>query len=97
MKSIYPRAATIPAILLLVTLLVAPPAQAQTHDVQHYIILYAFCQGDCIDGTNPTAGVIQDVAGNFYGTTEWGGDLACNSFGYGCGVVFKVNPKALRP
>ena len=35
--------------------------------------------------------LILDEAGNLYGTTNAGGDLsAC--FGYGCGVVFKVDP-----
>src|SRR5271169_3767188 len=85
------RAASI-AVACVMALFAAPWAQAQTRQVQHYIILYPFCQGDCTGGTNPAAGVIQDATGNLYGTTNWGGDLSCNSVGYGCGVVFKVSP-----
>jgi uncharacterized repeat protein (TIGR03803 family) len=53
-------------------------------------VLYRF--GDAVGGWHPSAGVIQDDAGNLYGTTELGGDLSC-SLGYseGCGVVFKLD------
>jgi len=59
-------------------------------------VLYSFCVtggfGNCADGQSPNA-VIQDAAGNIYGTTEYGGaDLA--SCGAGCGVVFKLAPPA---
>ncbi len=48
-------------------------------------ILYNFCsQGDCVDGTNPTAGLIRDAAGNLYGTTSSGGPS-------GNGTVFKLD------
>ena len=46
------------------------------------------------DGTNPRFGLVQDAAGNFYGTTEEGGLRGCPD-GEGplsCGVVFKVDP-----
>jgi len=44
-----------------------------------------------VDGANPYSGLIRDSAGNFYGTTEYGGDLGgCSRTG--CGVVFKVGP-----
>jgi uncharacterized repeat protein (TIGR03803 family) len=37
-------------------------------------ILYSFCaEENCTDGSIPTSGVIEDVNGNFYGTTEAGG------------------------
>ena len=49
-------------------------------------ILYAFTGG--ADGSAPVAGVIRDAAGNLYGTTYNGGDLACPN---GCGVVFKID------
>ncbi|HEV2379439.1 MAG TPA: choice-of-anchor tandem repeat GloVer-containing protein [Terriglobia bacterium] len=51
-------------------------------------VLYAFTGG--ADGANPQAGLVADEAGNFYGTTDWGGNLsACSGFG-GCGTVFKL-------
>jgi uncharacterized repeat protein (TIGR03803 family) len=50
-------------------------------------VLYTFT-GES-DGANPDSGVIQDAAGNFYGTTANGGDFSCG-VGYGCGVVFEL-------
>lgn len=42
------------------------------------------------DGARPYGGMIYDIDGALYGTTEIGGDLsACPSFG-GCGTVFKL-------
>src|ERR1700733_9660338 len=68
----------------------APPAQeggAWTETV-----LYSFTGGT--DGGEPFASVIQDAAGNLYGTTSGGGDSGCNLVGTGCGVVFKLTPPA---
>jgi len=42
------------------------------------------------DGAFPEAGVIQDRAGNLYGTAALGGHLGCYS-GWGCGVVYEMN------
>jgi uncharacterized repeat protein (TIGR03803 family) len=39
-------------------------------------------------GGGPTAGLVADNEGNFYGTTEYGGNPAC---ALGCGSVFKMN------
>ncbi|HWY21097.1 MAG TPA: choice-of-anchor tandem repeat GloVer-containing protein [Candidatus Acidoferrum sp.] len=47
------------------------------------------------DGASPYAGVIRDAAGNLYGTTLMGGDVACNS-GIGCGTVFKLDPSGTQ-
>jgi uncharacterized repeat protein (TIGR03803 family) len=47
-------------------------------------VLYTFSGGS--DGGAPLAGLIQDGAGNLYGTTSAGG-------AYGYGVVFKLSPK----
>jgi uncharacterized repeat protein (TIGR03803 family) len=55
----------------------------------HETVLYTFTGG--ADGGDPGAGVIRDSAGNLFGTTSAGGDLACG-FSAGCGVVFKVGP-----
>ena len=50
-------------------------------------VLYRFTGGR--DGAGPQASVVRDSAGNFYGTTQGGGDLACDA-PYGCGTVFKL-------
>ena len=49
-------------------------------------VLYNFCPqgGTCTDGQIPFAGVIQDTAGNLYGTTSQGGTA-------GWGTVFELN------
>ena len=44
---------------------------------------------DGTDGANPTAGLVLATDGNFYGTTEFGGNNACSQ---GCGTVFKITP-----
>jgi uncharacterized repeat protein (TIGR03803 family) len=49
-------------------------------------VLYSFSDG--ADGGHPNA-LLGDAAGNFYGTTDTGGNLSCNP-PYGCGVVFKL-------
>ena len=38
-------------------------------------LLYNFCSQNprCVDGAHPTAGLVEDAAGNFYGTTLTGG------------------------
>ncbi|MGH6890118.1 MAG: choice-of-anchor tandem repeat GloVer-containing protein [Rhizomicrobium sp.] len=52
-------------------------------------VLHYFKGGS--DGFEPAAGLIEDSAGNLYGTTYWGGSdrYPCNS---GCGTVFEVAP-----
>jgi uncharacterized repeat protein (TIGR03803 family) len=44
------------------------------------------------DGAFPSAGVVFDVHGNLYGTTEFGAGSGCG--GSGCGVVFELNPNS---
>jgi uncharacterized repeat protein (TIGR03803 family) len=48
--------------------------------------LYSFCvhAGDCTDGDEPVAGLVQATDGNFYGTAEGGA--------YGYGEVFEITP-----
>jgi uncharacterized repeat protein (TIGR03803 family) len=48
---------------------------------QHHQALYTFTGG--ADGSNPTANLIRDTAGNLYGTASGGGAS--------CGVVFKLD------
>jgi uncharacterized repeat protein (TIGR03803 family) len=45
-------------------------------------VLYSFTGGT--DGYSPEGGLVEDAAGNFYGTAFQGGDLFCF-----CGTVFK--------
>jgi uncharacterized repeat protein (TIGR03803 family) len=54
-------------------------------------ILYAFKGG--IDGADPSAGLIRDYSGNFYGTTGIGGAHdTCDRGKLGCGTVFELTP-----
>jgi len=69
------------AVVFLLAVILIPSAHAQT-----YTVLHAFEGGD---GANPQAGLIEDEAGNFYGTTSSGGE-ACY-YGYYCGTVFKLD------
>jgi uncharacterized repeat protein (TIGR03803 family) len=65
---------------LLLTLIAARPAQAQTETV-----LYNFCsQPNCSDGAGPQSNLTFDGAGNLYGTTIGGG--------LGYGTVFELSP-----
>jgi len=52
-------------------------------------VLYSFTGS--ADGSRPRGALLRDPAGNLYGTTEYGGNLSCQSCN-GCGVVFKVTP-----
>jgi uncharacterized repeat protein (TIGR03803 family) len=51
-------------------------------------VLHRFTGG--ADGNTPYAAVIEDLAGNLYGTTWRGGNLSACS-GFGCGTVFKLD------
>ncbi len=53
-----------------------------------YTSLYTFQGGS--DGSSPVSGVIEDQAGNLYGTTSEGGGQGCS--GQGCGTVFELSP-----
>jgi len=50
-------------------------------------VLYSF--GDGSGGANPYGQLIEDAAGNLYGTAAGGGNPACAN---GCGTVFKLAP-----
>ncbi len=54
-----------------------------------FTTIYAF-QGGASAG-NPAFQLVEDAAGNLYGTTFWGGNMhACK--GQGCGVAFRLSP-----
>ena len=57
-----------------------------------YKRIHSFCNNfiNCSDGANPQAGLTVDAAGNFYGTTYFGGQGDCG--GYGCGTAFELSP-----
>jgi uncharacterized repeat protein (TIGR03803 family) len=84
----------IPVALALVIVLVSAPIETLLAQVPSdnaastYKVLYAFTGGS--DGRGPIAGLVQDSAGNIYGTTEGGGIVSslCKS---GCGVAYKVD------
>ncbi|MFZ0312829.1 MAG: choice-of-anchor tandem repeat GloVer-containing protein [Candidatus Korobacteraceae bacterium] len=67
---------------LFILLVAAATAQGQT-----YQVLHTFTGG--ADGGSPFAGLTQDSAGNFYGTTTYGGQVT-STCPDGCGVVFKL-------
>jgi uncharacterized repeat protein (TIGR03803 family) len=57
-------------------------------------VLHSFCsQANCADGDEPHAGLIQDVSGNFYGTTWQGGGYSGVCIPWGCGTVFELDNK----
>ena len=67
------------AAAVVITLAVAQPSHAQTYTVIHNFANYP------TDGAYPNGELVQDAAGNFYGTTQNGGASAC-------GTVFKLDP-----
>ena len=74
------------AIILALTVVLAPSAQAQT-----YTVLHNFTGGQ--DGANPTAGLTVDRTGNLYGTSFFGGYSNGDCDPGGCGAVFKLTHK----
>jgi uncharacterized repeat protein (TIGR03803 family) len=52
------------------------------------IVLYDFTSK--LSGSGPDAGLTSDPQGNFYGTTNVGGDFSCPD-GFGCGTVFELS------
>jgi uncharacterized repeat protein (TIGR03803 family) len=67
--------------VIFLVLVLAALAQAQT-----FTVLHSFTGSP--DGGFPMTGVIQDPAGNLYGTTTYGGGQNC--FPFGCGSVYEV-------
>jgi uncharacterized repeat protein (TIGR03803 family) len=72
------------ALMIVIAILMLTPCAGAANK---YKTLYRFKGG--ADGSEPTAALIFDAAGNLYGTTGSGG-----AYPYGYGVVFKLTPKA---
>jgi uncharacterized repeat protein (TIGR03803 family) len=72
------RATPAAAIVFVLALVAAESARAQT-----FTVLYTFTS--TTDGEQPDASLILDVAGNLYGTTQYGGTKG------GFGTVFKLD------
>jgi uncharacterized repeat protein (TIGR03803 family) len=84
MRSIKPLTCGEPVVALLRSLLCAATLLLSVFDVsaaEVFTPLYEFSEDE--NGVNPLAGLIQGTDGNFYGTTQRGGDS-----GHGC--VFRI-------
>lgn len=55
-----------------------------------FSVFYTFQGG--VDGASPTGNLITDGAGNFYGTTAYGGNTGGNCPSEGCGTIFEITP-----
>jgi uncharacterized repeat protein (TIGR03803 family) len=74
--------------ILILAILAALLVPAQGH---HLVTLYSFCpqENGCADGQYPNAGLVEDSAGDLFGTTIDGGST-------GQGTVFELVAKASR-
>ena len=73
--------------LVLAAGITTTPAQAQTLED-----LYLFNRlVEPQNGYGPRSALFRDQAGNLYGTTGYGGNLACDNTGRGCGIIFKLD------
>ena len=78
---VHNRITTIALLLISTTAL---PVSAQTLSIIHYF------RGGASAG-NPAFQLVEDTAGNLYGTTSWGGAVRqCQ--GNGCGGVYRLSP-----
>jgi uncharacterized repeat protein (TIGR03803 family) len=71
-------------MLLVLSIVATPAAQAQT-----FTVIHNFSGGG--DGATPMAGLVMDRGGNFYGTAAFGGNMGGNCGAGGCGVVFRLS------
>jgi uncharacterized repeat protein (TIGR03803 family) len=69
------------------TIMTVTLAAAQTETV-----LFTFGPQESNIGAMPEGGVVRDAAGNLYGTTEYGGDISDEGFGFG--TAFELSPAA---
>jgi uncharacterized repeat protein (TIGR03803 family) len=76
---------SLPVALVAIAFTLTTSAVAQYQETT----LYTFAGTP--DGGFPQTGLVADGAGNFYGTTTYGGNSVCFN-GSGCGTVFKLSP-----
>ena len=76
-------------VLFVLALLPPSALRAQSEQAPAFQLLYSFTGGS--DGGSPTSRLVQDAAGNLYGTTTRGG-MGCGPVFKECGVVFKLDP-----
>jgi len=57
-------------------------------------VLHSF--GGPPDGSAPVGALMQDAAGNLYGTTYVGGDTGPACYHDGCGIVYKLDPNGVE-
>jgi len=88
MKSKTSMFVTTIVFLMVLGTLVRLSAQEQSVLAPTFTVLRAFT--GLSGGGNPNSSLVRDAAGNLYGTTVSGGNLACGG-GSGCGVVFKLD------
>jgi uncharacterized repeat protein (TIGR03803 family) len=79
------------ALLLILVAAGSASGQSQVSPLDTESVLYSFCsQANCADGDQPSAGLIVDASGNFYGTTTLGGSITvCGP--RRCGTAFKLD------
>ncbi|MFZ0318786.1 MAG: choice-of-anchor tandem repeat GloVer-containing protein [Candidatus Sulfotelmatobacter sp.] len=74
-------------MLAAITAVVVLPMAAQ--DAEHFTVLHTFTGGG--GAGDPGSQLVEDSAGNFYGSTFWDGNHeVCAEVG--CGVVYRVSP-----
>src|ERR1700722_7193768 len=73
------------------TAFVNGPGLTARHSTAQESTVYNFA-GPATDGGGGDSALVEDQAGNFYGTTYYGGAFSCG-LGYpDCGTVFKLTP-----
>ena len=89
-KKFWAAASAALMIVIVITLMLAPGAWAQSK----YKTLYKFKGGK--DGNQPRASLVLDAAGNLYGTTFAGGNqsLLCPNPNSECGTAFTLTPNS---
>ncbi len=81
------NAHTLRVFLLLIASVSMVSLQTPSAEAQTYAVIHNF---NGLDGGAPDAGVVEDAAGNLYGTAFGGVGTHCLS--HGCGVIYEMTP-----